>query len=91
MTTLIETRKTVIDLNAIADADAIQERFMQCYPEFMQRMKCQAVMRMLPDEVKGQCFSSNPRFVEQVIARVEDSALIEKANIYLSVPVCVEA
>ncbi len=90
MTTVIETRKTCIDLAAIPDAEAIQHRFMQSYPEFMRRMKAEAVTRRLPEEVKHSTLNQNPQFIQEIIDRVDDSALIEKANIYLSVPVCVE-
>lgn len=85
MNIVYETERATIDLGKITDAEEISHRFMMSFPAFMNEMKTQAVKQMLPQELKSTRLVNNADFVSRVIENLDDSALIEKPNVFLSV------
>jgi hypothetical protein len=86
MTTLFQTaNKSGIDFTQIQDLEGIRERLMQQYPDFLNHMKTQAVLEILPSEVNVPALLKNPSFIQSVIDRVPDYALVEKQQGFLAV------
>ncbi len=85
MTMTIESHTIAMDIESIADYEGIRSRFLQDFEAFVQAKKAQAVEKVLQNEIRHETLRNNPDFVQAIINRISDEAVIEKPYIFLSI------
>lgn len=85
MTTAYDTLHTHFDVLEMPDFEGISRRFRQGFEGFVMAKKYQAVRAILREEVQHETLVKNPEFIQAMVNRVDEEALLEKRFIFISV------
>lgn len=85
MTTAYDTLHTHFDVLDMPDYEGISRRFRQSFESFVMAKKYQGVRTILRDEVQHETLVKNPEFIQAIVNRVDEEALLEKRFIFISV------
>lgn len=85
MTVLFKTLETEIDLEALPEYEGTKQRFLEGFPHFVREKKIAAVIKALEEELGNDIVLKDPKLVMAVSQRVDDSALVEKPYVFISV------
>lgn len=87
MITLNETEMSSMDVCGISEEEETRLRLMCRYPMFLKEMKARAVLQQLSQELPFSKVIDNPDFLARIQMTIEDTALIDKTQMFLSVAV----
>jgi hypothetical protein len=84
MTTAYGTLRMHFDIHSMPDFEGISRRFLQGFNAFIKAKKCQAARAVLQTEVRHAGLAKNPRFINEVVNRMDDESVLEKRFIFIS-------
>lgn len=84
MTTVYDTMNTHFDVLAMPDYEGISRRFLQGFESFVTAKKYQAARDILREDVRHETLVKNPDFIDAIVKRMDDEALLEKRYIFIS-------
>jgi hypothetical protein len=80
-----DTIHTHFDVFSMPDYEGVSRRFQQGFESFVTAKKYQAVRAILREEVQHETLVKNPEFIQAIVNRVDEEALLEKRFIFISV------
>jgi hypothetical protein len=84
MSTVYDTMNTHFDVLTMPDYEGISRRFLQGFESFVSAKKYQAARDILREDVRHETLVKNPDFIEAIVKRMDDEALLEKRFIFIS-------
>lgn len=85
MSTAYDTLHTHFDVLSMPEYEDVSRRFQQSFEGFVMAKKYQAVRTILREEVQNETLVKNPEFIQSIVNRVDEEALLEKRFIFISV------
>ncbi len=85
MTTVYDTMNTHFDVLSMPDYEGISRRFLQGFEPFVTAKKYQAARDVIKEDVCLETLVKNPDFIDAIVKRVDDEAVLEKRYIFISV------
>lgn len=79
----IQHREVVLE--QLPEFDSVRERFETEFPAFVREQKIKAVIEALQEELGAASTLQMPKLVSDVMKRLDDTALIEKPYVFISV------
>lgn len=85
MATIYDTMNTSFDVHGMTDFEGISRRFLHGFEPFVTAKKYQAARAVLQEDVQMESLVKNPDFIDAIVKRMDDEAVLEKRYIFISV------
>lgn len=84
MTTVYDMMNTSFDVLSMPDYEGISRRFLQGFEPFITAKKYQAARAILKEDACHETLVKNPDFIDAIVKRMDDEAILEKRYIFIS-------